>query len=198
MTEMRRGRPRSAVVHDAILESTRALLIESGYAQMSMDRVAGHAGVGKQTVYRRWPSKAPLVAEAVLDAFREGLSPLVPSYTGDVAADLRTWLRGVAQAQASPRNASLIRALAAAAADNPQDGDVLYRELTGPQYDAVVQRLAQGVKVGQIRADADLEAVADALVGATLYRMLAHSAIPDDTSQRFDGLVDALISGLTP
>jgi AcrR family transcriptional regulator len=198
MTELRRGRPRSSVVHDAILESTRVLLIESGYAQMSMERVAGHAGVGKQTVYRRWPSKAPLVAEAVLDAYREVVSPSVLPDTGDLAADLRAWLQANAELFSSPRNAALARALAAAAADDPQDGDALYRELTGPQYDGIVQRLRQGVDAHQIRADADLEAVADALVGATLYRMLAHSAMTKESHQRFDGLVDALLTGLTP
>ena len=198
MTELRRGRPRSSAAHDAILEATRVLLIANGYAQLSMERVAGHAGVGKQTVYRRWPSKAPLVAEAVLDGFRQGMSLPVLFDTGDLAADLRAWLRGVAAVQASPHNAALTRALAAAAADNPQDGDALYRELTGPQYEAVVHRLQHGVDGGQVRADADLEAGADALVGATLYRMLAHTAMAAEMSQRFDGLVDALMSGLQP
>lgn len=198
MTELRRGRPRSSIVHDAILESARVLLIEGGYAQLSMERVAGHAGVGKQTVYRRWPSKAPLVAEAVLDGMQQGASLPVLGDTGDLAADLRAWLQGVAEVQASPRNAALSRALAAAAADNPKDGDALYQELTGPQYDAIVQRLQQAVDAGEIRADADLEAVADALVGATLYRMLAHTAMATEHSRRSDGLVDALIVGLRP
>jgi AcrR family transcriptional regulator len=182
-------------VHDAILESTRVLLVESGYGQVSMEGVAGHAGVGKQTVYRRWPSKAPLVAEAVLHAFQQEVS--LPD-TGELADDLRVWLRRVAEVQASPRNAALTRALAAAAADNPKDGDALYRELTGPQYEAVVQRLQRAVDVGQIRANADLEAVADALVGATLYRMLAHTEMAVEMGMRSDGLVDALITGLQP
>ena len=79
MTESRRGRPRSPVVHAAILDATRALLIANGYADVSMDRVASRARVGKQTLYRRWPSKAQLVAEAVMDAYHEGGSSNYPT-----------------------------------------------------------------------------------------------------------------------
>ena len=195
MTESRRGRPRSPVVHAAILDATRVLLIENGYAEVSMDRVAGHAGVGKQTLYRRWPSKAQLVAEAVMDAHRGGFE--LPD-TGDVAADLRDWLHEHAGSLAPPQNAALVRALAAAAADDPHDGEALYRQLTGPQHDAVVHRLQQGRDAGQIRGDADLEAVADALIGSILYRVLARPATTGEPAGHFGGLIDALITGMQP
>jgi AcrR family transcriptional regulator len=197
MIESRRGRPRSPVVHAAILDTTRALLIQNGYAEVSMDRVASHAGVGKQTLYRRWPSKAQLVAEAVMEAYREGGAFDMPD-TGDVAADLRAWLRGNASALAAPQNAALVRALAAAAADDPHDGEALYRQLTGPQHNTVIQRLQRGVDAGQVRADTDLEAVADAIIGATLYRVLARPATTGETVRHFDGLIDALIDGVRP
>jgi Tetracyclin repressor-like, C-terminal domain len=119
-------------------------------------------------------------------------------YTGDVAADLRAWLRGNANALAAPQNAALVRALAAAAADDPHAGEALYNQLTGPQHDAVVQRLQQGVDAGQVRVDTDVEAVADAIIGATLYRVLARPATRGETVQRFDGLIDALIAGVRP
>jgi AcrR family transcriptional regulator len=63
------GRPRDTRLHHAILEATRELLIAGGYAELSMESVAARAGVGKKTLYRRWSSKAPLVAEAVLEAY---------------------------------------------------------------------------------------------------------------------------------
>jgi AcrR family transcriptional regulator len=194
MTESRRGRPRSPVVHAAILDATRTLLAENGYAELSMDRVAAHAGVGKQTLYRRWPSKAPLVAEAVMDAYQQGGFGLPD--TGDISADLRAWLHGSATAGAAEETSALVRALAAAAADDPSDGEALYRQLTGPQHDAVMQRLQQGADAGQIRADADLEAVADAIIGTILYRALAPRPTTGETVGRFDGLIDALIAGV--
>jgi AcrR family transcriptional regulator len=195
MTASRRGRPRSPVVHAAILDATRKLLIESGYAEVSMDRVASHAGVGKQTLYRRWPSKAQLVAEAVMDA-HHGVGTFELPDTGDIAADLRDWLLGYANAVAPPENAALVRALAAAAADDPRDGEALYRQLTGPQHDAVVQRLRRGIAAGQVRADVDAEAVADALIGSILYQVLARPKTTDETIRHFDGLIDALIAGI--
>lgn len=195
MTESRRGRPRSTVVHAAILDATRALLIEKGYADVSMDRVASHAGVGKQTLYRRWPSKAQLVAEAVTDAYHGDGRFDLPD-TGDLAADLRDWLLRYADAVATPENAALVRALAAAAADDPRDGEALYHQLTGPQHRAVMQRLQRGIAAGQVRADADMEAVADALCGTMLFRVLARPTTAGETARHFDGLIDALIAGV--
>lgn len=195
MTESRRGRPRSPLVHAAILDATRALLVEKGYADVSMDRVASRAGVGKQTLYRRWPSKAQLVAEAVMDAHQSGGSFALPD-TGDVGADLRDWLLRYVDAVAPPQNAALVRALAAAAAEDLRDGEALYRQLTGPQHDAVMHRLRLGIDAGQVRTDADVEAVADALIGTILYRVLARPTTTGDTTQHADGLIDALIAGL--
>ncbi|WP_068271058.1 TetR/AcrR family transcriptional regulator [Aldersonia kunmingensis] len=198
MTEARRGRPRSREAHNAILAATRALLVECGYADVSMDRVAEQAGVGKQTVYRRWPSKAPLVAEAIMDAYGAPDAVVSIPDTGDIAEDLRTLMRQAAAFAASPDNAILLRALAAAAADDPHDGDSLYRQLTGPQRDGVVARLRQGVDAGQVRADVDLGAVADALVGAPLYRVLTRATATGEAMSHFDGLIDVLTNGFRP
>jgi len=114
----RPGRPRSQATHDAILDAVRDILVTGGYAEVAMDRVASLAGVGKQSLYRRWPSKAPLVAEAVMDAYGQH-GPLQLPDTGDIEVDLRTWLHGQAEYFGSERNVALSRALAVAAADNP-------------------------------------------------------------------------------
>jgi AcrR family transcriptional regulator len=191
----RRGRPRSQATHDAILNAVREILLTGGYAEVAMDRVASLAGVGKQSLYRRWPSKAPLVAEAVMDAYGQDGSFQLPD-TGDIEADLRTWLHEQAAYLASARNVALSRALAVAAADNPVDGDALYSQLAGPHHDALLHRLRAAAQIGNIRQDADLEAVAEAVIGATLYRVLTPVRAVEDTTRQFDGLVDALIVGL--
>jgi AcrR family transcriptional regulator len=193
----RPGRPRSQATHDAILNAVRDILLTGGYAEVAMDRVASLAGVGKQSLYRRWPSKAPLVAEAVMDAYGRHGSFELPD-TGDLEADLRAWLGGQAAYFGSARNVALSRALAVAAADNPLDGDALYDQLAGPHHDALVLRLHAAAQAGNIRKDADLEAVADAIIGATLYRILTHVRTVEETTKHFDGLVDALIGGLRP
>ncbi|WP_310784557.1 TetR/AcrR family transcriptional regulator [Mycobacterium sp. Z3061] len=196
MSQPRRGRPRSAAAHEAILAATRSLLVDVGYAGVSMDKVAAVAGVGTQTVYRRWPSKAPLVAEAVMQQYPPADFTLPD--TGDCVDDLRTWMREYAARTAAPENVALIRALAAAAAEDLDDRDSLYRQLTGRVHHAVQDRLTKGIALGQIQASADIEAVADALIGAILYRILSATTPVSETLDRYDGLIDTLTSGLAP
>ncbi|HSA50366.1 MAG TPA: TetR/AcrR family transcriptional regulator [Yinghuangia sp.] len=194
MSGKQRGRPRSDQAHQAILESARDLLTSGGYERMTMDAIAARAGVGKQTVYRWWPSKAAVVAEAVLAGYlvAEGGAP---GDTGDVEADLRAWVRAIFGQLDDPANTALIRGLAAAAADRESDALRLYRRLTGPAREHLVARLAAGVREGQLRPDADLEAAADAVVGTLLYRALAHS--PEAVRpEEADGLCDLLFLGL--
>src|SRR3954462_4431610 len=121
------GRPRDASLHAAILEAVRELLMESSYAELSMDGVAVRAQVGKKTLYRRWASKAPLVAEAVLDAYGRGGSFTVPD-TGDLRAALRRWRIEHGEFISEPANAKLIRALVAAAAAGSGDTEALYEQ----------------------------------------------------------------------
>ena len=80
----RPGRPRSARAHAAILDAAVALFIEGGSEGMSVEAVALKAGVGKATIYRRWPSKEELLIEAIEHVFAEPASP----DTGSVRDDL--------------------------------------------------------------------------------------------------------------
>ena len=160
-----------------------------------MDKVAANAGVGVQTVYRRWPSKGPLVAEAVMQAY--AVVDFTLPDTGDLVGDLRTWMHEYAALSAASENVVLVRALSAAAAEDLRDRDTLYQQLTGRFHDALKDRLQIGISFGQIRADADIEAAADALIGATLYRMLSVTTSVDETIGRYDGLIDTLMSGLS-
>jgi AcrR family transcriptional regulator len=192
MGEDRRGRPRSAALHQAILQATRDLLAESGYAAVSVDRVAARAGVAKQTVYRRWPSKAPLVAEAVLDGAAVATSP--PD-TGDITQDLRGWLHEVASYQADTRNAAQIRALAAAAAEDGDDAAALYEQLTGPWREALITRLRAAAQAGQLRPGTDLAAAADTLTGALIFPVLARVS-PALSIPRASAVLDIVMHGL--
>jgi AcrR family transcriptional regulator len=192
--EERVGRPRDGRLHDAILVATRELLTTGSYAELSMESVATRARVGKKTLYRRWPSKAPLVAEAVLEAYgRSGSFPV--AQTGDIGTDLRSWLSEHAEFLAEPPNAALVRALVAAAAARQGDGEDLYRQLSEPQLDGLTTRLRQAVEDGELRVDADIDAVATALVSTMLFHALTHPG--SGAATRFDGLVAALLRGIS-
>ena len=175
MPDERGGRPRDAQLDHAILEATRELLAVDSYAQLSMESVAARAQVGKKTLYRRWPSKAPLVADAVVDAYGRGGSFGVPDTT-DIRADLQSWLIEHAEFIADPSNAALIRALIAAAASNPSDNNALYERLSAPQHAGLMTRLRHAAQKGELRPEADLDAIAKALIGTLLLEVLTRTA----------------------
>ncbi|WP_431239284.1 TetR/AcrR family transcriptional regulator [Mycolicibacterium aichiense] len=189
------GRPRDASLHAAILDAVREVLMESSYADLSMDGVAARAQVGKKTLYRRWASKAPLVAEAVLDAYGRGGSFDVPD-TGDLGADLQSWLIEHGEFIAEPANAKLIRALVAAAAANSGDTEALYEQLSVPQRSGLVDRVRRAVASGAVRPDVDPDAIANALMGTLLLQVMSSPVGSDDAAGRYGALVDALLSGV--
>jgi AcrR family transcriptional regulator len=193
VTVDRVGRPRDAQLHAAILSATRELLATGSYAELSMESVAARARVGKKTLYRRWPSKAPLVAEAVLQAYG-GSGSFPVADTGDVRDDLRSWLDEHAEFLAEPPNAALVRALIAAAAASSADGAALYQQLSAPQHAGLTTRLRQAVDAEQIRAETDVDAVADALIGTLLFHALTH--VSPGAKAQFDGLLHALLDGV--
>lgn len=198
MSDERAGRPRDSRLHHAILAATRALLTTGSYAELSMESVAARAGVGKKTLYRRWPSKAPLVAEAVLEAYG-GSGSFPVAETGHLRADLQAWLREHAAFLAEPPNAALVRALIAAAAARPADGDDLYQQLSAPQLAGLMARLRRAVQDGEVSDDADLDAIAEALIGTMLFRALTHRGAGDSAaegSRQFDGLLAAILHGV--
>lgn len=188
------GRPRDKHLDSAILAAARHLLAEGSYNDLSMESVAAHAGVGKKTLYRRWSSKASLVAEAVVDAYgREGSFHVANS--GDLAADLRSWLVEHAEFIDNPVNAALIRALIAASAAQPVDNEDLHRKLSVPQHAGLRVRLQAAVADSSLDADADIDAIADAVIGTLLLRVLNPPPRRGHRPEEFDGLINALLRG---
>ncbi|MEV5162929.1 TetR/AcrR family transcriptional regulator, partial [Streptomyces sp. NPDC053728] len=82
----RSGRPRSAEADAAILEATRASLVDLGWSKLTMGDVATRAGVAKTTLYRRWAGKNELVVDAVAVLFDELELPDLGSLAADVEA----------------------------------------------------------------------------------------------------------------
>lgn len=74
-----KGRPRSDTAHQAILKAALEEVLEKGFRGMSMDSAAARAGVGKMTIYRRWPNKGAML----MDAFLELVGPETAMHTGN-------------------------------------------------------------------------------------------------------------------
>src|SRR4029079_3043998 len=112
---------RSARVRTAVLAATLELLVETGYDGLSVDAVAARARAPKTTVYRRWPTKAALVAAAAADR-SEQLVP-VPD-TGSMGGDPTALGRSIAETLSSELGAGLARTIVAAAAASDEVAQV--------------------------------------------------------------------------
>lgn len=188
MTEQRRGgRTRSEESRIAILDATARLFAERGYDHLTIEGIAAEAGVGKQTIYRWWRSRSELVSECLLDGRLLPGRFLLPD-TGDLRADLESWLADVLTL-AGPDAEQLMRSLIQAAAENEEVGRRLRERLSAD--DSVTDRLRAGVAAGQLRADAPILEIADALVGAIILRALSRTG-GDASPAR---LVDAILGG---
>lgn len=193
MSSTTRGRPRSEPARRAALEATKDLLLERGYDRTTVVAIAERAGIGKQTLYRWWPSKSAIVAECVAS----GVLPLVPEVadrSGDVAAALQRWLRRSFARLADPEQVALFRALTAAAAAEVGPAG-LEQALMGSIREALLALLEAAAADGALREGVSPGAVADLLIGAMTYRILTGPpSRPDDP----DAVLEVVLRGVLP
>jgi AcrR family transcriptional regulator len=187
------GRPRSVAADHSILEAATAILAERGLTGMTMEEVAARAGVGKATVYRRWPSRGALALDAFMAEFRSQLSlPDTGTLRGDLLAALRSWSRAVTRSRAGRMLAGLI----AEAQRDPQLAAGWRERVFEPlrtQHKALVDRAARR---GEIRDGADADVVLDMVFGAAYHRLLqGHLPLNDRFARQ---VVDLVMDGLAP
>jgi AcrR family transcriptional regulator len=186
-----RGRRRSQRSHDAIVAATQELLLERGYAELTIEGIAARAGVGKQTIYRWWPSRAALVLEAYL-AGEEAVPP--PAEGPSVREDVRALLGWLIAVLGEPTGGPVVAGLVS---DLQHDADLALgfrRHVVPARREAMLAALQRGRARGEIREDADLELAVDALHGAVFYRLLLSGEPLDDAF--VDRLADQTLAGL--
>ena len=153
------GRPRSEEAHQAILDATLALLVEVGFSGLTVEGVAARAGVGKATIYRRWPSKLPLVVEA----FRQ-LPALEDVDTGNLVDDLTAMLRSYMQLYNETPLATVLPSLAGERAHNPELAE-LFDPVRLERRRPLVRALERAIARGELSPELDLDLAADLIVG---------------------------------
>ncbi|MEV6344365.1 TetR/AcrR family transcriptional regulator [Actinoplanes sp. NPDC051851] len=177
----------------AILTAALELLTETGYADLTIEAIAGRAGVGKQTIYRWWRGKGAVI----LDALTEDLPGVVAlPDTGDLRADLRAVLRATVAEFADPALSATTRALTIETLADDDLADQVRDRLLRPQLDAVRTRLESGRAAGQVRADAPLDQVVELLFGPVYHRWLLRNG--PLTEVYADGLVDLVLAAIAP
>ena len=153
------GRPRSEEAHRAILDATLELLTEAGFSGLTVEGVAQRAGVGKATIYRRWPSKLPLVVEAF------GQLPGMEEVdTGSLAEDLKRMLRAYLQVFSSTPLSAVLPSLAGERAHNAELSK-LFDPVSIERRVPLRRALERGVARGELPPDIDLELAGDLVVG---------------------------------
>jgi AcrR family transcriptional regulator len=156
----------------AILDAVLALCREEGYARLSIEAIAARAGVGKQTIYRWWPSKGAVLLEA-LD--REAAGAAAFPDTGDLVADMRTRINDVVRFQSNPNFGQAFAALIAEAQQDPTIGPMLLERFIRPRRAPIVERLRRAQEVGQLPETLDVDAVLEVIFGALFHRLLLRS-----------------------
>lgn len=189
-------RRRSEASRRAILTAAFELVGEVGYAKLSIEGIAARAGVGKQTIYRWWPSKGAVLFDAFL-MLSEGPddSPALPD-TGDLEADLKAVLRATVAELNDPRYDEPMRALNTEILHDPALAAAYAERLDGPMKELKKQRLRSAQRAGQLSGDLDLDVAIEMLWGPLLNRWLQRSG--PLTPEYADTVVDTALNGLRP
>ncbi|MFJ1959968.1 TetR/AcrR family transcriptional regulator [Streptomyces massasporeus] len=192
---------RSEKSRRAIYDAALALVVEAGYAKTTIEGIAARAGVGKQTIYRWWSSKADVLMEAFLDLAEQsveeaGSTPYAFPDTGDLAADLKGVLRATVDELRDPRFEAPSRALAAEGVVNEQLGRRLVAKLMQPSLDLYIARLRAAQEAGQVRPEIDPRIALELFVSPLAQRWLQHTG--PISYEYTDTLVDYALHGLAP
>ncbi|WP_271178652.1 TetR/AcrR family transcriptional regulator [Leifsonia poae] len=187
----RRGRPRDPQLRAQVLTAASRQLENAGYTAMTMEGILADTGIAKRTLYRWWPSKAAVVAEAILEGFVSVPENRI-AHTEDVWEDLRNWLESVAVSVRGSYG-EVLRAATAIGATDAALGESLTNAFARPARADVIARLQAAAKRGQVSPGADLDAVVDLLMAIIVY-----IGVSRDDAARIPGALGVIRLGIEP
>ncbi|MBP0018306.1 MAG: TetR/AcrR family transcriptional regulator [Cyanobacteria bacterium SBLK] len=161
----RPGRPRSTRSHQAMLQATLELLAEVGFEAISIDAIAARAKVGKTTIYRRYASKAELVADAI-ESVREEI--IIPD-TGSFQEDIDAIVQNAAKITLSPLGRQMVATIVSSASRNDQFARIYWTKYLQPRQKAFAIVLERAKARNEVSLDLDSDLVFDAMSGIMLY-----------------------------
>jgi AcrR family transcriptional regulator len=183
---------RSEAARQAVLEAADGLLTEIGFAAVTMEGIAVRAGVGKQTIYRWWPSKTDVLMDAFLD---DAFQSLKPQETGNLSQNLRSHLRKLAEFLTQSDAGAVFRALAGQAQHDPKMAIRFRQDCLSRQRAIDRLPLERAIERGELAPDTDIELAVDQLVGPIYYRVLVTG---EPVNKKFtDSLVAAFLGRKT-
>lgn len=176
------GRPRDRRIDSAVLDATAELLVEVGYANLTLAAIADRAGTSRPALYRRWPSKAHLVHEA---AFSDGGDYTVPE-TGSFVGDLRAVVATTAGVLSTPLARLALPGLVAEAAEDHELHQRVLQRFADQGWSGLEEWAARARQRGDLADDVVVVVVLEMVIGAALAALLIHG--PDALD---DAWVDA-------
>lgn len=184
------GRPRNPDIDRAIIAAALDEVAELGYADASMTGIARRAAVPKSTVYRRWESKQDLVIEAIahLDPH-----PEIPS-TGDVRVDVFNQMAHLVGQWQDKLASAVMLAIITEVARNPELYRVWNKRFVTPFRERISAVLARGIASGRIRADCDVDLIAELMLALPLHAKMRPD--PPDLRDLADRFTDTIFEGL--
>ncbi|MEU4835226.1 TetR/AcrR family transcriptional regulator [Streptosporangium sp. NPDC023615] len=180
---------RSEEARQSVLEAADDLLVEVGYARLTIEGIAERAGVAKQTIYRWWSSKTDILMDAFV---QDAAEALVPPDTADLRRDLRAHAREIARFLTESDAGAVFRVLTAQAQHDPALAARLRFEHLSRQrgYDRLP--FERAVARGALDPGLDIDLAVDQIVGPIYYRVLVTGQSP--SPEFTDALVDIVVS----
>ncbi len=183
------GRRRNDQSHRAILKAAVGLLEEIGYRAITIEKIAAKAGVGKQTIYRWWPSRAAVVLEASVQAAADAAP--YPD-TGSLLTDLRAFLTASFVSLDGPTG-PVLRGLVAEAQLDEEFRQQFVESFIRPRRAGLIEILRRGAGRGELSADVNPELLADMIYGAKWNRLLfGHASLDARMASQMVKLVSCL------
>ena len=180
------GRPRSEQARRAILRSTLRLLGRKGFADFKIEEVADHAEVGKATVYRWWPNKGALIADAFASSTTSKLH--FPD-TGSVYTDMSQQMRQLVKIFGS-RHGRIVSAILAAGQSDKDLIQAFRERFLWPRRREAYRTLRRAIARGELRKDTDLDLLLDSLYGPIYMRfLLQHDRLTPEFVEHLCALV---------
>lgn len=179
------GRPRSEESHQAVLEATRKLLVQTSVQKLSIEAIAKKAGVGKTTIYRWWPNKQAVVMDAILS---QSIYANMLTTPRNAVEAVTAQLEKLAK-QLKGKNGRTVAEILGEAQADPESLAYFTKIFLQNRYDKLYSYIEGGKKTGEFSEDLQTDSVIDIVLGPIFFRLLSGQDMDQDFINEMNRLI---------